>query len=110
MSGGIPGLAIPGISPTVPAPLAQSDNSHAPPELKPPPVTQHTPKVRLPSVPIRRILLSSHHPSLKERQGGIIDLLYGAGDLQCKSCGVRFSKEEMPQYTSHLDWHLRLDS
>merc|ERR1712073_212986 len=24
------------------------------------------------------------------------------------SCGVRFSKEEMPQYTSHLDWHFRM--
>merc|ERR1712048_664107 len=45
---------------------------------------------------------------LKERQDSIIEQLYRADDLQCKSCGVRFSKEEMPQYTSHLDWHFRI--
>jgi len=113
-SGGIPGLSIPGISPTIPSQEKFPEASSAepeikpPPELKPPPVTPHTPKVRLPSVPIKFIVLASHHPSLKERQEGIIDLLYGVDDLQCKSCGVRFSKEEMPQYTSHLDWHFRV--
>merc|ERR1719431_1306870 len=113
-AGGIPGLTIPGISPAIPPhqeyPKAASAEPEIkpPPELKPPPVTPHTPKVRLPSVPIKWIVLASHHPSLKERQEGIIDLLYGVDDLQCKSCGVRFSKEEMPQYTSHLDWHFRV--
>ena len=111
-SGGIPGLSIPGISLTVSAPEVQTTMSQAVAELKPPPelkppVTQYTPKVGLPSLLIRPLRLSSHHPSLKERQGGIIDLLYGADNLQCKYCGVRFSKEEMPKYTSHLDWHFR---
>ena len=107
-TGGIPCLSFPGISPIVAAPKIQPTMALAPeqkpqPELKPAPITQYTPKVRLPPVPIRPILLSSHHPSLKERQGGIIELLYGADDLHYKSCGDGFSKEEMPKYTSHLD-------
>merc|ERR1711990_1368430 len=47
------------------------------------------------------------HPSLKERQQGLIDLLYASADLQCKTCGQRYSREEMSQYTAHLDWHFR---
>ena len=78
-----------------------------PPELIPEPVIDKTPKLKAPSAPIKMIVLVSHHPTLKERQDSIIEQLYRADDLQCKSCGVRFSKEEMPQYTSHLDWHFR---
>ena len=44
---------------------------------------------------------------LKERQESIIQQLYRPHDLQCKSCGVRFSKEKRTQYDSHLDWHFR---
>merc|ERR1711990_306676 len=47
------------------------------------------------------------HPSLKERQQGLIDMLYASADLQCKTCGQRYSREEMSQYTAHLDWHFR---
>ena len=32
------------------------------------------------------------HPSLKERQQGLIDLLYASADLQCKTCGQRYSR------------------
>ena len=32
------------------------------------------------------------HPSLKERQQGVIDLLYASADLQCKTCGQRYSR------------------
>merc|ERR1719234_2464565 len=48
------------------------------------------------------------HPSLKERQQGLIDMLYASADLQCKTCGQRYSREEMSQYTAHLDWHFRV--
>merc|ERR1712088_1288246 len=34
------------------------------------------------------------HPSLKERQQGVIDLLYASADLQCKTCGQRYSRVE----------------
>jgi len=95
------GGGIPGLSDITPAPLIQP-----PPDLVQSPVTK-TPKLKLPSAPIKEIVLQSHHQTLKERQESIIEQLYRADDLQCKSCGVRFSKEEMPQYTSHLDWHFR---
>ena len=32
------------------------------------------------------------HPSLKERQQGLIDMLYASADLQCKTCGQRYSR------------------
>jgi len=101
--GGIPGLSL-----SAPAPAPAEMPVLPPPELKPPPVVQHTPKLKLPVGPIRPILLASHHSSLRERQEAVVLQLYGREDLQCKSCGVRFSKEEMPQYTSHLDWHFRV--
>ena len=96
------GGGIPGLSDITPAPLVQP-----PPDLVPPAPVTKTPKLKLPSAPIKEIVLQSHHQTLKERQESIIEQLYRADDLQCKSCGVRFSKEEMPQYTSHLDWHFR---
>lgn len=34
--------------------------------------------------------------------------LYGAQDMQWKSCGLRYSTDEMAAYTSHLDWHFRI--
>ena len=98
--GGIPGLTV--TEPEVPAMEVKP-----PPELVPQPVIKNTPNLKEPSAPIKPIVLASHHASLKERQESIIEQLYRADDLQCKSCGVRFSKEEMPQYTSHLDWHFR---
>ena len=105
-SGGIPGLSssneIPGLSVPAPEPEVKP-----PPELVPPAVITKTPKLKLPCAPIKMIVLASHHPTLKERQESIVEQLYRVDDLQCKSCGVRFSKEEMPQYTSHLDWHFR---
>ena len=48
------------------------------------------------------------HPSLRERQQAVVDALYSLGDLQCKTCGQRYSREEMAQYTAHLDWHFRV--
>ena len=78
-----------------------------PPELIPPQAITKTPKLKVANAPVKAIVLKSHHPSLKERQESVLEQLYRAEDLQCKSCGVRFSKEEMPQYTSHLDWHFR---
>jgi len=79
-----------------------------PPQLAPPQSITKTPKLKVANAPVKHIVLKSHHPSLKERQEAILEQLYRADDLQCKSCGVRFSKEEMPQYTSHLDWHFRI--
>merc|ERR1719195_1054029 len=99
--GGIPGLTV--TEPEVPAMEVKP-----PPELVPQPVIKNTPNLKVASAPIKPIVLASHHASLKERQESIIEQLYRAADLQCKSCGVRFSKEEMPQYTSHLDWHFRM--
>jgi hypothetical protein len=58
--------------------------------------------------PVLPIVLQSHHPSLKERQPGVIALLYARSDLQCKTCGQRYSREEMASYTAHLDWHFRV--
>merc|ERR1740128_1602794 len=52
--------------------------------------------------------MQSHHPSLRERQEGVIEMLYSLGDLQCKTCGQRYTRDEMPQYTAHLDWHFRV--
>ena len=103
-SGGIPGIS-----------SVAEDNTKTnlsvpepPPQLVPPQSITKTPKLKVANAPVKHIVLKSHHPSLKERQEAILEQLYRADDLQCKSCGVRFSKEEMPQYTSHLDWHFRL--
>lgn len=65
-------------------------------------------KPRTPSVAVKTVVLKSHHPSMKERQPGLIEMLYGPMDLQCKSCGVRYHREEMNMYTQHLDWHFRV--
>ena len=100
---GSSGGGIPGLTETAPARVEVKP----PPELVPQPVIKNTPELKALSVPIRPIVLASHHPTLKERQESIIEQLYRSDDLQCKSCGVRFSKDEMPQYTSHLDWHFR---
>ena len=97
------GGGIPGLTDIAPARVEVKP----PPELVPQPVIKNTPELKAPSVPIRPIVLASHHHTLKERQESIIEQLYRSDDLQCKSCGVRFSKDEMPQYTSHLDWHFR---
>jgi len=51
---------------------------------------------------IKQITLKSHHHSLKERQSGIIAALYSAQDMKCKSCGMRYSTDEMAAFTSHL--------
>jgi len=64
-------------------------------------------RIRKSSIGVKEILLKSHDPSLKERQQCVVDTLYGPNDLQCKSCGHRFSKDEMSTYSSHLDWHFR---
>ena len=98
---GSTGGGIPGLTETAPVEVKP------PPELVPQPVIKNTPELKAPMVPIRPIVLASHHHTLKERQEGILEQLYRSDDLQCKSCGVRFSKDEMPQYTSHLDWHFR---
>merc|ERR1719154_83935 len=101
---GSTGGGIPGLTETAPARVEVKP----PPELVPQPVIKNTPELKALSVPIRPIVLASHLPTLKERQESIIEQLYRSDDLQCKSCGVRFSKDEMPQYTSHLDWHFRM--
>ena len=41
---------------------------------------------------IKPVTLQSHHPSLKERQQGVVEMLYSLGDLQCKTCGQRYSR------------------
>merc|ERR1711970_1576774 len=64
-------------------------------------------RMRKSSIGVKEILLKSHDPSLKERQQCVVETLYGPNDLQCKSCGHRFSKDEMSTYSSHLDWHFR---
>ena len=97
---------IPGISPVVEE-KAKASLPEPPPELVPPQAITKTPKLKVANTPVKPIVLKSHHSSLKERQESVLEQLYRAEDLQCKSCGVRFSKEEMPQYTSHLDWHFR---
>ena len=98
---------IPGISPVDDENTNTKSVPEPPPQLVPPQSITKTPKLKVANAPVKHIVLKSHHPSLKERQETILEQLYRADDLQCKSCGVRFSKEEMPQYTSHLDWHFR---
>jgi len=98
-SGGIPGIApATPVAPTPPAPVKQ--------------VEEKGPRKRLSSLSsgpiIKEIKLQSHHASLKERQSSLISALYGSQDMQCKSCGLRYSTDEMAAYTSHLDWHFRI--
>lgn len=53
------------------------------------------------------------HPSLKERQQRLIDMLYSrwVAHLSCpKNAEVKFAffREEMSQVSPHLDWHFRV--
>ena len=58
-----------------------------------------------PSALVHTIVLATHHHTLKKRQESIIEQLYSG--VQCQTCGVRFSREKLPLYKSHLDWHFR---
>ena len=55
-------------------------------------------------------VLQSWHPSLKERQPGMIEMLYRVEDWQCKTCGERFSSEENKSVQAHMDRHFREES
>jgi len=105
---GIPGLTTLPTQDTQPPQVPDIPVVKPPPALVQPPPTMDVPRVRQASVTIHPLVLKSHHHSLKERQFGIVELLYGREDLQCKSCGVRYTREEMGQYTAHLDWHFRV--
>ncbi|XP_033103764.1 pre-mRNA cleavage complex 2 protein Pcf11-like [Anneissia japonica] len=44
---------------------------------------------------------------LKERYPGVIKSIYSG--TQCKSCGLRFTIDQMDRYRKHLDWHFKLN-
>jgi len=107
-TGGIPGLSAPVPESETPMEVEPAAAPAPIPFSSTPNIINNNRHVRRNSfVGIKEITLKSHHPSLKERQQAVIDSLFGPSDLQCKSCGHRFSKEEMGSYSSHLDWHFR---
>jgi len=111
-TGGGANAGIPGLDPGTPAPQQTIQEPFAAPAVPPPAAAepaaaQQQKKIRRQSLSIRDVNLKSNDITLKTRQEGIIESLFGSTDLQCKSCGLRFSKEEMSVYSGHLDWHFR---
>ena len=82
-------------------PSVEGNNGPAPPSFPPAPLpvadVNDRGGAKLSNGMIKPVVLQSLpgggvHPSLKERQQGLIDMFYASADLQCKTCGQQYSR------------------